>query len=271
MCNSIKKVYNSSFLIAKKIVKRIYFGIKLRLKYVRIIIFVKEPVDCKQDIPIIINNFNQLDYLLKLLESLECRGYNNIIIIDNKSTYPPLLEYYKQSKHRIIYLDQNYGYLALWRSGVYKEFHNKYFVYTDPDVEISKDCPSDFLSHFYNIMRKHRLSSKVGFSLKIDDLPDYFNQKDKVITWEKQFWEKKFDNNLYWAPIDTTFALYRPYTKFGKNRNEFHIRVGEPYTMHHLPWYINSNQLTENMIYYINSCKTSTHWSGQMKDKNQSD
>ena len=47
-------------------------------------------------IPIIINNFNRLTYLKDLIFFLEKNGYVNIVVIDNASTYPPLLEYYKQ-------------------------------------------------------------------------------------------------------------------------------------------------------------------------------
>lgn len=42
-----------------------------------------------KNIPIIINNFNRLTCLQRLIASLEVRGYHNIYIIDNNSTYPP--------------------------------------------------------------------------------------------------------------------------------------------------------------------------------------
>ena len=129
----------------KYYVKRVYVPLKLLAKFIRISLFVRPPKDFKRDIPIIINNYNQLDYLKLLLNSLEKRGYENIIILDNDSSYPPLLEFYKNTRYRVIPLGHNYGYLALWKSGVYKEFQNSYFVYTDPDLVIDKECPDDFL------------------------------------------------------------------------------------------------------------------------------
>ena len=88
----------------------------------------------------------------KLISSLESRGYRNIYIIDNNSTYPPLLEYYNELPYNIFRLKSNLGYLALWKSGIYKKFKNQYYVYTDSDIIPQKDCPHDFLIYFYLLM-----------------------------------------------------------------------------------------------------------------------
>ena len=50
-----------------------------------------------KDIPIVILNRDRLIPLIEQIESLKSRGYHNIIIIDNQSTYPPLLEWYRTS------------------------------------------------------------------------------------------------------------------------------------------------------------------------------
>lgn len=250
---------------AKKAIRPLYYFIKLRLKYIWILVFAEKPVDFKKDIPIIINNFNQLDFLLILLNSLEVRGYKNVIILDNNSSYPPLLEFYKTTKYKVIFLKSNYGHLALWKSGIYKKFYNQYFVYTDSDLKIDDECPDDFLEYFFEILQQNKLSSKVGFSLHIDNIPNYFDGKEDVIKWESQYWTKELSPRLFSATIDTTFALYRPYTKYGSNISEHHIRVGAPYSMNHLPWYVDSNNLSENMKYYIESCEKCTHWTRQMK------
>lgn len=41
------------------------------------------------EIPVIINNFNRLTTLKQLTKALVDRGYTNIYILDNASTYPP--------------------------------------------------------------------------------------------------------------------------------------------------------------------------------------
>lgn len=218
-----------------------------------------------KDIPIIINNYNRLTYLKALIGSLKERGYNNIHILDNKSTYPPLLEYYKNTPCRVIRLNENIGYKALWESGVFDEFKHSYYVYTDSDMELSADCPDDFMYHFITILEKYTLSQKVGFGIKIDDLPDHFINKTSVIEHESEFWRDEIESGLYRAPIDTTFALYRPYCKGVASRYHKVFRTGEPYTIRHLPWYVDSANMSDEELYYVNNISQSTHWSQQSK------
>ena len=40
-----------------------------------------------KDVPIVINNFNRLDSLKRLIAGLESRGYRNIHIIDKTTSY----------------------------------------------------------------------------------------------------------------------------------------------------------------------------------------
>lgn len=214
-------------------------------------------VDVKK-IPIIINNYNRLTYLKLLIDSLVRRGYNNIFIIDNNSTYPPLLKYYENCPFPIFKLSENLGYQALWKTKIYNKFKNSYYVYTDPDVMIEEFCPEDFLQIFFSILVKYPFAQKVGFGLRIDDLPDNYINKKKVIEWEIQFWKNEVASNIYRAHIDTTFALYRPFC--GKYAIETY-RTGYPYLMKHLPWYVDSSALSEEEKYYITSITQPTHWS----------
>lgn len=213
-----------------------------------------------KEIPIIINNFNRLSFLQLQIDALEKRGYNNIYIIDNNSTYPPLLDYYNKTPYKVFRLNENVGFLSLWKTGIYKKFKNQYFVYTDSDVVPIDECPNDVLEHFWRLMQRYPRASKIGFSLKIDDLPDSFVNKAQVVTWEQQFWQKSLSQDLFLASIDTTFALYRPNVKGGANFGEFMIRTGGKYTARHMPWYNDDNNLSEEERFYINSSQTSTYW-----------
>jgi hypothetical protein len=212
------------------------------------------------DIPIIINNKNRYTYLLKLINYLEDRGYCNIYIIDNNSTYPPLLEYYRITKHKVFNLKRNYGYLALWKSLIFLNFIRSYYVYTDSDVLPIEDCPNDFLSYFLNILKNDISIKKIGFSLKYDDLPDSYNLKSKVIEWESKFYTKPISDFLFDSVIDTTFALYRPFSGGGAKLNNKTYRTGYPYQAYHLPWYENSNNLNEEQIYYYKNSNYKTFW-----------
>lgn len=245
------------------LIEPFYYNLQLLYSKCRWILFGKK-VPYK-DIPIVINNYNRLEYVEKLIKSLQSRGYNNIHILDNDSTYPPLLEFYKKTDVNVIYLRKNWGFRGIWESGIVKQFWSSYYVYTDADMELSKDCPEDFMEYFLNIMERYPKCFKVGFGMIIDDLPESFKHKKKVIEHESQFWLKELEQGLFEAPIDTTFALYRPYTGTSTNAKKMNIRTGKPYLIHHLPWYINSDNISEEELFYINSVTKSTHWSEKNK------
>ncbi len=218
-----------------------------------------------KDVPIIINNFNRLEYLQMQIKWLEKAGCKNIFIIDNASTYPPLLEFYKNINYQVYLLDKNIGFLALWKTVIFQKFKHSYHVYTDPDILPKDTCPLNVLSYFFEILQKYNDIKKVGFGLVIDDLPAHYSFKEKVKNWERQFWENEIEPNLFNAAIDTTFALYKPYVKGGSELNA--IRTGEPYTARHLSWYIDSNNLTEEESYYVKTANSSSSWTNTIIGK----
>lgn len=243
----------------KIVLRPFFYWIEARYYNFMGLLFPSKITDTKK-IPIIINNRNRITYLLELIKNLEKRGYSNIYIIDNYSSYPPLLEYYKVCPYPIFRLDKNLGYLALWRTDIYRKFIKDYYVYTDSDVVPIDECPDDFMELFLTTMKKYKSVEKVGFSLKIDDLPDSFSKKAKVLEWEKRFYENILDNLLYKAPIDTTFALYRPFINKDVTHAHLTFRTVYPYMARHLPWYVDDSNLNEEEEYYCKSCTTQTHW-----------
>jgi hypothetical protein len=220
------------------------------------------------EIPIIINNFNRLTTLKKLIQDLQKRGYKKIIVLDNKSTFPKLLNYYEELKKegivKIYLFNKNYGSKSLWKSGVFYRYMFSKFCYTDSDLFIHEDCPNNFMEHFESLLVKYKNCYKIGFSLLIENLPDYYIEKQNVIKWESQYYENEIEKGLYIAAIDTTFALYRPFSRRGKrDGSEFMIRVGKPYSCYHMPWYYNSEHPDEEEIYYKNNLLEKTHWSSK--------
>jgi len=241
-------------------VVQIYFFIICNFNLIRFFLVGNKNLNYKE-IPIVINNRNRLTFLRQLINSLEKKGYHNIIILDNDSTYPPLLEYYKSCSAEVIFLNRNLGFDALDKIPLYKIIRKNYFVYTDPDILPVDECPDDFLKYFLDILQKYPQVQKVGFSLKIDDLPDYFKSKAQVIKWEQKFYNKRFDNNLFIAPIDTTFALHRPYATISTKGRLKMFRTGFPYLAYHLPWYNDSDNESDEEKYYVDHVEIGTHWS----------
>ncbi len=214
-------------------------------------------------IPVIINNFNQLKNLKLLLSWLQASGYKKIYIIDNASDYIPLLDFYKKQSLKVYRLDRNMGQMALWKTHIFLKFKRNHYIYTDPDILPVKECPANFIYDFIELLKKYPGKDKVGFGLKIDDLPDHYPAKAYVIEWEKQFWKKEIEPNVFDAPIDTTFALYRK-GSFGDPALMNSLRTGGILICRHLPWYLNPAELDSEDKHYINGSKIYSSWSKKL-------
>ena len=131
---------------------------------------------------------------------------------------------------------------------------------TDCDV-IPDGCPSDWLPTLYNKLIQYPDLTKVGFSLRIDDIPDTNQRKAEIIDWEEQFWKSRLDEQTYSAHIDTTFAIYRPGIPPYSRKWWVSGRMAPPYIAKHLGWYIDSESPTEEDIFYTQTVKgRSSHW-----------
>ncbi len=215
-----------------------------------------------EQIPVIINNRNRLTYLDLLVNWLLDAGMKNIIILDNDSTYHPLIEYYKSlEKVNIKYLHNNLGYKALWKSSVYRQIRKNFYIYTDSDVVPVQQCPKDVIDFMYQTLLNNSKIKRIGMGLKYDDLPEFYDGKEDVVLWESKFWNKPINSYLFEAGVDTTLAMYRPMIKHGQG---YCVRTGYPYLLHHMPWYEDSNNLSEESRYYNEHVQhNSTWWSGK--------
>jgi len=213
-----------------------------------------------KEIPIFIINFNRLTYVKLLVQNLEKRGYFNIHIIDNNSSYPPLLEYYDKCKYDVIRMKENKGHMVFWKDKYFSKYRESFYVVTDPDVLPIEECPNDFMLKFFECLRTYPWVRKVGFSLKIDDLPKDGILSEDAYNWEMQFYKTKNEKqNIYYADIDTTFALYMPDNHSVSKNFGRAFRTGMPYVARHLPWYKKASEVTEEDIYY-STHKTNGWW-----------
>lgn len=219
------------------------------------------------EVPFVIINFNQLHYLKKLVDFAKKREFKNIVIIDNVSTYKPLLEYYESIKNEVTIekMDQNYGHLVFFNNEeIYNKYGKSFFILTDADIESNENLPENFMRIFFKWILKRDLSlTKVGFALDTENIPQYYSEREKVLKWEKQFWENEIEKNAYLASIDTTFALYRPNPKkyFYTESHFFRaVRLGGDFTCKHGGWFIDYNHLTEEQAFYINLATNASSW-----------
>lgn len=213
-------------------------------------------------IPVIIINYNRLADLEKLVSFLLKRKHKNIVVVDNGSTYPPLLEYYEKIKNKVTIkiMNYNYGHLVFWRNPeLYKEYSNGYHIVTDFDIIPNEELPENYVGQLISILNTHKHVTKVGFALRIDDLP---KERLGVIPWEQPFWDNPIGKDLYRAAIDTTFALYPPKYKFSFGTFYNAIRVGGNFTARHGGFYIVDTNLSEEDIYYFETANASSTWKG---------
>jgi hypothetical protein len=101
--------------------------------------------------------------------------------------------------------------------------------------------------HLQGILDRHPDVDKVGLGLRIDDLPDHGQHRDRVIEWEQQYWSDEIEAGVYRADVDTTFALYRSAPDHHITRS---LRTGRPYVARHLPWYLDPASLPAEESYY---------------------
>ncbi len=232
-------------------------------------------------IPIYINNFNLLTWPKSLAEFFSDIPQTEVIFVDNASTYPPLLDWYaKESPYKVIRLGTNGGKHAAWKHSAILPRHvhqglfgSEFYVVTDPDLCFA-DCPKDVMDVLVEGMQRFPTANKVGVSLEIEDVPDNSLFGLKAKRWEQKFWESRFDSQFYRAGIDTTFALYSINTPYRNARrtNNNALRSDRPYTARHMPWYLKSDSLTEEELFYFQSAQNGM-WSrkaGRLMTKDDS-
>jgi hypothetical protein len=163
-----------------------------------------------KQIPIYFINRNRFESLKKIIVWLTEAGYKNIKILDNQSTYPPLIDYYStlESSIEVIQLNRNAGPWVFWELGIHQKIESDYIV-SDSDLYPSDFCPDDLISYMHGVLTQHDRILKVAPGLNLDNISPDYSQGELAYKWESQFWHKPVGRCLFAAGIDTTFAIYR--------------------------------------------------------------
>ena len=219
-----------------------------------------------RDVPIFINARDRLGVMKKLVDWLLDAGYRNLIILDNNSTYPPLLEYYSElerdSRLKIIRLGKNLGYKALWLSGVLEHLKiSTPYVYTDPDVIPIETCPKDFVRQLIKLLDANHELRKIGLGIVWEDIT--FFDRERIQNLESKLYSgTRIGENLYYTQVDTTFALYSNVRHYSLR---FSLRTTGDLRIYHLPWYFDYDNLPEDERYYIEHADSSATAAAQFK------
>lgn len=229
-----------------------------------------------EKIPVFIIVRDQVSYAKQCLESFvlnDCRL--DFYLVDHGSTYKKCVEWLDWMERaqydsiNVLRRGENAHPRSLWEWQTFKDVvGDRQYVVTDCDVIIDPTTPTDWIEYLQDILFAYPEYHKVGLGLRIDNLPQHYEYRAKVLQWEAQWWEKCIAGslstttaNLYDAAVDTTLALYRPLTEVPSFTLNPAIRTGSPYIAQHLPWYEDSLNLSEEQIYYRDYAATGiSHW-----------
>lgn len=214
-------------------------------------------------IPVIINNRNFLTWPKAMVERIkEYDGVGEIIIVDNDSTYPPLLEWYATNPCRIERLNDNLGMGAPWVSEVVKQLNGAPYVLTDPDMGL-EDTPDDTLLYLFDRLNSLQLD-KVGLGLDWQIVEKKSPYYERLNVYEKSRWSNSpvIDGVYTEVQIDTTFALY--------NVDHYFIGGGSttfPYVARHYPWEssIEEARNSEEFMYYMDNATSASSYKTLIK------
>jgi len=218
----------------------------------------------KKNMTCMIISYNQPTYIKMMVKQME-KYTNDIVIVDNNSTYEPLLEYYKNEyKYSLLKMNKNYGH-TVYQNELIKNVIGPIYILTDPDLEFNKNLPDNFIENLIDILINFS-AEKVGFALlhNAPDIRDVIVFNRSITNWEDQFWNFRIyykNYELYKANIDTTFCLVNTNNK----KNHLYgprYRIAGDYLCKHLPWHTNYRDIIpdEEYNYYLKNNKSSNYF-----------
>jgi glycosyltransferase involved in cell wall biosynthesis len=167
--------------------------------------------------PIILLTLERPIQLKEMIDSIVCfteKETYEIIICDNGSTQPEMIEYLKsiESKHKVIYNNKNL---------IFKGFNpalslveTDFFIMSDPDIVLKEGIPSNWIELMQNFLKEVNVP-KVGVALDLNDIDiNAFAPNKKIYDWEKSLYKKEklcksFPDPYYEVMTDTTLCMYR--------------------------------------------------------------
>jgi hypothetical protein len=210
------------------------------------------------DIPVFITNRNRFDMGFKRQIDWWCEtGMTDINILDNGSSYPPLLDFYDKLPDNVhLHKIENLGGRspwAFWDLGFKDKYLDSKVIVNDSDCPPDEICPKDLVEQLVNVLEHYPNCKKVSAGIRTDNLPDCFVYKNRVIEEESHQWKDRLPKvdgllGLFNSHSDTTLTLYRDARPVGWNDQQF--RTDFPYVCKHYPWYVDSDILTDEEVYY---------------------
>lgn len=203
---------------------------------------------------VFISVWNRYTWAIPLCEDFVKAGLTPILI-DNNSTYQPLLEWYeKECPYKVHRMKENHSAWAFFITELYQQYRDRYFMISDSDQSIS-GIPSDWV----DVLMKGLQETddhvwKSGLSQRIDDLPNNPYAKE-IYEYEKGFYTNlnKYGYHKVW--MDLGIAVYDR-SRRGEYPNKEEnwycaVRSPIPYQSRHLDWYLTPETFRDEDKYYL--------------------
>jgi hypothetical protein len=208
-------------------------------------------------IPVIINNRDLLTWPKKMVEKIKnLDNVGDIFIVDNASTYEPLLEWYETKPCEIIMVD-NLGHKAPWMCGLVEKIGKRY-VMTDPDLGID-ELPKNTLNFLSEKLDELPSLGKIGLKLEWEHVAESSPYYNHLQSYEKNRWSSsRVHSGVYIdVHVDTTFAIYDTVDHFIGGGS-----LKAPYAAKHYPWEFTTEERNNNeeFCYYIKNASNSSSY-----------
>jgi hypothetical protein len=179
-------------------------------------------------------------------------GNADITIIDNASTYEPLINWYKEVENdiKIIRHDTNRGPWVFFHGRISSTINSEYYVYSDADLEVNPNMPYNWQEIMVDYIKKY--NRKASLVLRIDDIPNHYEFKNTILDHQNICWGKTDEANVYLAVTDMTFTLDQK----NKGYRYESVRIGGDFAARHIPWYIDFNNISPEELYYLEHINT---------------
>lgn len=214
------------------------------------------------DIPIFIPVFNQVSYAKFMVSQLTALGISNFVLCDNASTYVPMQLYLEEAakEHRVCHLGYNFG-PRIYSDKELLPYMPEWFIVTDPDLIFNKNIPNNFINNMIEASAHYQFS-KVGFAMDIwGEASEKFFNVAQVRLWESRYWDAQCGaapdgSPIYFAPIDTTFAVHNTgmlmdeYSRGAITTTARAARIAGNYTCEHMGWWKEQPLDPEEFEYY---------------------
>jgi hypothetical protein len=198
---------------------------------------------------------DRVTYARRCLDGLRSAGLD-VHVVDHGSTWPAALVWLaelEESGCPVLRRGENAYPWQLWDWDRFREIlwgDTEPYIVTDPDVVPSEGCPGDWVERLADVRSRYR-AVKAGLGLRLDRLPP--SRRQEVISAEQGFWVDDPEPDVYRANVDTTLALYAPYTEYPLFSLGPSLRLGYPYVADHLAWYEEGELSPELRHYYAHA------------------